>query len=84
MRRTRQTIDFSTEYPIDENSVFKVEQLFEVDPENPCEYIARIDRYRLVEYEIINGNRIITDIWESDMKYITKTIEKKTGMLVKF
>jgi len=82
MRRTRQTIKFGTKYNFNKsaNSSFKIEQMFEVDLENPCEYIARTDRYRFVEY---NDNTIV-DLFECEPKLMVKLVEKKTGMLVKF
>ena len=87
MRRTRQTIKFDTEYVIEENitesTVYKVVQMFEVDPKNE-QYVARTDVYRYIEYHTEFGSRQINEIIDSNPKYIAKIIEKKTGMLVKF
>lgn len=82
MRRTRLKIEFDKKYNFNKSaeSSFKINQMFEVDPKNPSEYIARTDRYRFVEY---NDNTIV-DLFECEPKLMMKLVEKKTGILVKF
>lgn len=71
MRRKRQKLEFSTDYPLPNGGFFQIRQKEE-------------DLFYYVEYVTKNGYRTIVDIIESDSKYIKSIIDSRSGMLVSF